>query len=299
MKPLYRQFASQEEIDRAYDVEASVPDFMAHARHFGDQSALARHRLKHRADIPYGPTLAEYLDIFPAAEKGAPVVLFLHGGYWRMLSAKDFSCVALGPVADGFCLVNVNYALCPAVTIDEIVRQARAALAWTFRNIEAHGGDPRRIVLAGHSAGAHLAAMCLAADWPGDYGLPAEIARGALLVSGLYDLRPLPFSFVQPALQLSWDQVMRNSPALAPARTDIPVTIAWGEAEPDEFRRQSADFLEAWRLAGNQGQALTLPDANHFAALYGMEAPDSTLCAALRNLAGLPPAPRRRAALAH
>ncbi|MEQ8349146.1 MAG: alpha/beta hydrolase [Sneathiellaceae bacterium] len=286
MKPLYRQFQTQAELDAAYDVEAAVPDFMAHARHFGDQSALARHRLKTRSDIPYGATLAEHLDIFPAAATGAPVVLFLHGGYWRMLSSKDFSCVALGIVPAGFCLVNVNYALCPAVTLDEIVRQARAALAWTWRNIANHGGDPRRIVLAGHSAGAQLAAMCLAADWPGEYGLPADIAKGALLLSGLYDLRPLPYSFVQPALQLTSDQVQRNSPALAPPRCDTPVTIAWGAAEPPEFRRQSADFLEAWRRAGNEGRALTLPEADHFTALYGLEEPGGALCGALRTLAG-------------
>ena len=146
---LYRQFSTQQEIDAEYDVEKSVPDFMVYARHFIEESKLARHRLKCELDVPYGATRDEHLDIFPAANRRAPILIFFHGGYWRMLSSKEFSCVALGPAPAGVTVVNVNYSLCPKVTIDEIVRQARAAVAWTYRHAEDFGGDRERIFVSG------------------------------------------------------------------------------------------------------------------------------------------------------
>lgn len=287
---------TQAELDAEYDVERSVPDFMVHARHFIDESKLARHRVNCRLDVAYGPTLDEHLDLFPARRGPAPVVVFFHGGYWRMLSSKDFSMAGLGPAALGAAVANVNYSLCPKVAIDEIVRQARAAVAWTHAHAADFGGDPDRIFVAGHSAGAHLAAMTLATDWAGDYGLPDDTIKGALLVSGLYDLRPLPYCFVQPALQLTADQVQRNSPMLSPPlRRDLPVIVSWGGAEPAEFRRQSEDFLTAWQRAGNPGEPLCQAEANHFTALYGMGDADSVLCRALARLMGLarPSAGRR------
>ncbi len=278
MSTLYRQFRTQAEIDAQYDVEQSVPDFTVHARHYVEQSRLARHRLRATLDVPYGPTLAETLDIFPAADPGAPVFVFIHGGYWRMLSSKDFSCVALGPVARGITTVVVNYALTPRVSIDEISRQARAAVAWVLRNIATHGGDPRRVVVGGHSAGGHLTAMCLQTPWRDDYGLPDDPLAGAVLVSGLYDLEPLRFSLMQPQIQLDDGVIRRNSPlfTVRPCRT--PALITWGGDEPDEFRRQSDDFLAAWTAAGNRAKRAPQQGCNHFDAIYGFEEPDSLLC---------------------
>ncbi len=274
---LYRDFTTQAEIDAQYDVERSVPDFTIYARHYVDESRLARHRLRAELDVHYGPTRDETLDIFPAAERGAPVFVFIHGGYWRMLTSKEFSCVALGLHPLGITTVVVNYALCPKVSLDEITRQARAAVAWVLRRIDRHGGDPERVVLGGHSAGGHLTAMCLQTDWAGDYGLPVDPLAGAVMVSGLYDLRPLRYSNMQPMLQFDDGIIQRNSPLFHVRRCATPALVTWGGLEPGEFQRQSDAFLEAWGAAGNRARRLPQSDRNHFDAIYGFEDPKSAL----------------------
>ena len=284
---LYRQFATQAQIDAQYDVEQSVPDFSIYARHYTDESRLARHRLRGELDVPYGPTREETLDIFPAAGRNAPVFVFIHGGYWRMLSSKEFSCVALGLHALGITTVVVNYALAPKVSIDEITRQARAAVAWVLRRIERHGGDPARVVVGGHSAGGHLTAMCLQTPWAEDYGLPEDPLAGAVMVSGLYDLQPLRFSLMQPQIQLDDGVIRRNSPMFAVRPCKTPALVTWGGDEPDEFRRQSDDFLGAWTAAGNRAKRVEQAGANHFTAIYGFEDPQSPLCQWIALAVGL------------
>ncbi len=279
---LYREFATQAELDVQYDVERSVPDFMVYARHFIDESKLARHRLKCELDVPYGPTRDEHLDIFPARERNAPVLIFIHGGYWRMLSSKEFSCVALGPVAAGVTLVNVNYALCPKVSVDEISRQARAAVAWTFRHAKDFGANPERVFVSGHSAGGQLTAMCMNTDWLGEYGLPEDTVKGGFAVSGVFDLRPIRYTLMQPALQLDDGVIQRNSPQLNPPRRQrAPLLLSVGGVEPAEFQRQTQEYMGTWQAAGNTAEFLPQPGKNHFDAIYGFEDPQSDLCRAL------------------
>lgn len=277
MPSLYRQFHHQAEIDAQYDVETSVPDFNVYARHFTEQSQLARHRLRAKLNVAFGPTLDETLDIFPATESNAPVFVFIHGGYWRMLSSKEFSCVALGLNQLGITTVVVNYSLAPKVSIDEISRQARAAVAWVLRHIDRYGGDPERVVVGGHSAGGHLTAMCLQTDWAGEYGLQQDPLRGAVMVSGLYDLRPLRFSNMQPMLQLDDGVIQRNSPLFHVKKSTTPALITWGGDEPNEFQRQSETYLERWKDVGNRAKKWAQPGANHFNAIYGFEDPKSAL----------------------
>ena len=148
-------------------------------------------------DVPYGPTLAETLDIFPADVPNAPVFVFLHGGYWRAFSSKEFSCVALGLQPLGITTVVVNYALCPAVTLDEITRQVRAAVAWTHRHIASLWWRPGAGRAGRALRGCHLTAMCLQTRWPEDYGLPPTRCR-CRLVSGIYDIAPLRYSICSP-----------------------------------------------------------------------------------------------------
>jgi arylformamidase len=287
MAALYRDFTTQAQIDAQYDVERSVPDFMVYARHYTDQSRLARHRLRCVLDVPFGPTRDETLDIFPAANPGAPVFVFIHGGYWRMLSSKEFSCVALGLHELGITTVVVNYALTPKVRIDEITRQARAAVAWVLRRIDRHGGDPGKVVVGGHSAGAHLTAMCLQTAWDEDYGLARDPLVGAVLVSGLYDLEPLRYSGMQPQIQLDDGVIRRNSPLFSVRACRTPALVTWGDDEPDEFRRQSDDFLSAWQAAGNRARRIAQAGANHFTAITGFEDGKSPLCQWVAQAAGL------------
>jgi len=282
---LYRDFESQAQIDAQYDTTRPVADPAAARQHFAERSAQARAQLRCVLDVPFGPTLAETLDIFPAADGApAPVFVFLHGGYWRANTSKEFSCVALGPQALGFCTVVVNYALCPQVSIDEIVRQCRASLAWVLRHIAAYGGDPARVVVGGHSAGGQLGAMCLQTRWARDYGLPDDPLRGALLVSGLYDLAPLRYSYLQPMIQLDEGLIARNSPAFAARRCASPMHLVWGGREQTEFERQSMLMHSAWLAAGNVAEQAALSGCDHFTVLHGLEDPQSDLCQRLRRL---------------
>ena len=275
---LYRNFTTQAEIDAQYDASAAVVDAAAYRRHWADQAKRARETLPCLLDVPYGPTLDETLDIFPAAEPNAPVWVFIHGGYWRALSSKDFSGVALGPHALGFTTVVVNYALCPVVTIDEIVRQVRASIAWVVRNIANHNGDAARIVLGGHSAGGHLTAMALQTRWAEHYGLPADPIAAAVLVSGVYDLHPLRYSYLQPAIQLDDGIIQRNSPVLTARATQTPLLVTWGANESAEFARQSTDFHNRWTADGGQSELLAQAGGDHFTAIHGFEDAASPLC---------------------
>ena len=277
MKALYRSFETQAQIDAQYNPALPLPDASAPGHHYARQAVSARATLRGELDVAYGPSLAETLDIFPADSPNAPVFVFLHGGYWRALSSKDFSGVALGLQPLGITTVVVNYALCPYVTIDEITRQARAAVVWTLRNIARFGGDPTRVALGGHSAGAHLTAMCLQTSWTDDYGLPMDPLASALLISGIYDIAPLRYSYLQAMIQLDDGVIRRNSPLFSVRPCKTPVRVHWGALETPEFARQSAGFHQAWRAVGNTGELSELAGADHYRAIHGLEDSSSIL----------------------
>ena len=153
---------SSEWHDRMYNNRALVPDFADHLRFWTEQSHAARESLRGLTDLSYGAGPNEKLDIFPASTPNAPVMVFLHGGYWRALDKSDHSFIAPSFTREGVCVVVPNYALCPVVTIPDIVMQMVKALAWVWRYIRQWGGDPSRIHVVGHSAGGHLAAMLMA-----------------------------------------------------------------------------------------------------------------------------------------
>lgn len=278
MRNLYRNFDSQAQIDAQYNPSLALSPDEQPMQHFDAQARRARSELRCVLDVPYGPTLEETLDIFPADVPNAPVFVFIHGGYWRALSSKDFSGVALGLHALGITTVVINYALCPFVSIDEITRQARSATAWVLRNIALHGGDPSRVAIGGHSAGAHLSAMCLQTQWARDYGLAQDPLAGAVVFSGLYDLAPLRYSYLQPMIQLDDGVVRRNSPAFSVRPSTTPLWVTWGEAESSEFARQSQVYHEAWEAAGGKSLLLEQPGANHFSVIHGLEDPHSAVC---------------------
>lgn len=283
---LYRNFATQEELDEQYDPALTVPNPGFYADLYERESDLLRSETEHELRVPYGPTLAEHLDLYPA-DDNAPVLFYVHGGYWRARTSREFGFVARGPASRGIATVVPDYALCPGVTIDEIVRQVRAALVWTYGNAGGFGGDPENIHVAGHSAGGHLVAMLLATDWEGEYGLPRDIIKGATAISGLYDLAPFPYTFLQPKLQLTWDQVTRNSPILHLPEGAPPLLVACGGEETDEFKRQSRDYLRAWRAKGLAGEELMLPGKNHYDVIDGFLDAESLLLSRILGRMGL------------
>lgn len=210
---LYAGFTSQDEIDAQYDVLGVEDDAdQLLADHFA-LSAETRSTFKAHLDVSYGPTRAEYLDIYPADRPDAPVLIFFHGGWWSIpISGPDHALCARGPVKRGVTTVIVNYALAPHVSIEEIVRQARAAVAWVFRNIAAYGGSEDKIIAVGHSAGGHIVGMLALTDWEQDYGLPAATLKAGLPLSGLFDLDIFRYSWLAPKLLLDAETVHRQSP---------------------------------------------------------------------------------------
>ena len=200
-----------------YNNRARIPEHPQIFERWRQASAVARAGSPTaRLNLRYGDQPDERLDLFPAARPGAPVLVFIHGGYWRSLSKDDHAFLAPALVAAGATVVIPGYSLCPAVTIEDIALQMVRALDWVWRNVEAHGGNPDRIVVAGHSAGGHLAAMLLCCRWRDRAAdLPLNLVHGALSISGLYDLEPLRHvPFLGDDLHLTPASVRRLSPGL-------------------------------------------------------------------------------------
>jgi arylformamidase len=278
---LYRDFTSQEEIDSEYDIENLVPNRLALIEGMAAESVRAREELDGVLDVAYGPTLDETMDIFPAARPGAPILVFIHGGYWRSFSQKEFSLVAKGPVARGITVAVINYSLCPKVTIPEITRQSRAAVAWMHREGLHYNGNPERLFVCGHSAGGQQAAMLAATDWAGEYGLPPDTIKGGVAISGIFDLAPLIYSWLQPKLLLNHEIIRRESPLFNIPSTAPPLLLSLGENESLEFHRQAAVFLDAWKANGLEAQLLIQTGKNHITSIEDLAQQDSSLCEAL------------------
>jgi arylformamidase len=283
-------------LDSMYNNRALVPDHADYFKRWGEDSRHARKSLACTLDQAYGDGAGESLDIFPAAaadgtpvpEGGAPVLVFIHGGYWRSLDKADHSFIAPAFTAAGACVVIPNYALCPAVTIPEISMQMVKALAWTWRNIADHGGNPRRITVVGHSAGGHLAAMLLACQWM-TYAidLPSDVFRSALSISGVFDLEPLRHTpFLKDSLQLTPEQVSKASPALLPRPRRKTLYSVAGGAESAEFLRQNRLIQEVWgRVTVPICGALA--GLNHFSILEALIEPSHRLHELALELLGL------------
>ena len=207
-------------LDRMYNNRLLVPGHGAHFARWAEESRKAREQLPCQLNLHYGDSPSETLDVFPAPEvqshNGAPVLVFIHGGYWRSLDKADHSFIAPTFTRADACVVVLNYALCPAVTIVQIVQQIAKALAWTWRHVAGFGGDPARITVAGHSAGGHLAAMLLANDWTAHaLDLPQALVKNALSISGLYDLEPIRHTPFLKDFNLTPEQVRQASPVEA------------------------------------------------------------------------------------
>ena len=284
---LYRNFETQAQLDTQYSPSKAGIDSPAYMNWYKTNSAKVREELPCQLNVPFGYTLTEHLDIFPTSQTHAPIMIFIHGGYWTMASSKEFSFVAKGMVSAGITTVVINYALCPKVTIDEIVRQTRAAITWVYQNAKSFGGDPNRIYVSGHSAGGHLTAMSMITKWENDYGLPNNLIKGGCVISGLFDLMPFPYTWLQPKIQLTWGEVLRNSPIRHIPETAGSLIVTYGEEESSEFHRQSQDFFNAWKSKGLQGKCLAQPGKNHFTAIDGFLSTNSLLCKAILTQMGI------------
>jgi len=267
-------------LDAQYNNRARVADALTLLARWATASAAARDGSpRKRLDLRYGDGPNETLDIFPAAQPNAPVLVFIHGGYWRTLDKSDFSFVAPAFVAEGVTVVVPNYALCPAVTIDEIALQTARALAWVWRHIGEHGGDRSRIAIAGHSAGGHLVAMLQSCRWKQlDDELPAQPSIGGLAISGLYDLEPIRRTpFLQGDLRITPATVARASPAFFPRpKAAGPMYAAVGADESEEFLRHNQLIRDVWGPTAVP-VCETIPGTNHFTVLESLVDPKGRL----------------------
>ena len=274
-------------LDAEYNMRALHPEHVQIGARWQTASALVQRLESWRGDVRYGPGENETLDIYPTPAANAPVLVFIHGGYWRSSDKSLHAFLAPSFTAEGALVVVPNYALCPAVGIEHIALQLTRALAWVHRHAALYGGDPSRIVVAGHSAGGHLAAMMLGCRWKDvDPSLPANLVSGALAISGLYDLEPLRHApFIRDDIRLAPASVRRLSPAFFP-RPRKPLVTAVGGDETAEFKRQSALIRDQWGPTSVPASE-TIPSANHFTILHNLADPNGRLHRHALGLLGL------------
>ena len=252
---------SQAELDHEYDMRIRCPHFAETFAAMDVHNTRMAEIYESRLDVPFGDHDLEKLDIWPG--RGAsPILLFIHGGYWRAFDKAMFRFVAERFVEAGSAVVLNNYDLCPRVTMDVITEQNRQALKWIYENAGEFGGDPGRIHVTGHSAGGHLTAMLLATDWT-SRGLPGDVVNGAVPLSGLFDLEPLRRSYLNADLNMNEDEARRNSPIHHLPERMPPTVIAVGGGETDEFRRQSRIYTDACRDAGFDVSYLEVGNHDH------------------------------------
>jgi arylformamidase len=274
----------QAALTREYNNRELVPDHPQYFARWQQASERARATMTCKRDLRFGDGPKETLDLFPARKGDGTCMMFIHGGYWRALDKADFSFLAPAWVDAGVSLAVVNYDLCPAVSIEEIVRQMLRASRWLWLNAEEHGMDQDRLYVSGHSAGGHLTAMMMAAVFPAfDARLPKDLFKGGLAISGIYDMRPLiGVDFLQPDLRLDEESAARLSPAFLPPATRAPLMTSVGGAESGEFRRQTRLLGERWKSVFSGDVAM--PGKNHFSVVDGLAEPASPLFRGARRL---------------
>jgi arylformamidase len=284
---VYRDF-DQKALDREYSARDTVsPDsFEATIKKYSELSAHARATLTCRLDVSYGAHPDSLVDIFPAG-RGAPILLFVHGGYWRMLSQKESAFMAPAFAGRGVTTVTVNYSLAPKASLDEIVRQCRAALAWTYRRAPDFGADPERIVICGSSAGGHLVGMLLSAGWHDEFKVPTNVVKGACALSGIFDLEPIRLAEPNSWIKLDRESAQRNSPIHhIPKSGGCPLIVSYGGNETAEFKRQTDEYAAAWRARGFKATHVEMNHTNHFDITLDLCSAGGKLTSAVLGLLG-------------
>jgi arylformamidase len=273
--------------DLLYNPRLTVEGYAAVFERWQREGERGRARLACYLDVPYGPARSETMDIFRARGVSRGLLMFIHGGYWRALDKRDFSFLASALTDAGITVAIPNYALCPAVQVRDIVMQMVQAGAWLHRNGANFGAPQASLHVVGHSAGGHLAAMLLACLWPVYAAdLPQKLVRGALSVSGLYDLREIvKVPTVNCDVRLTERSALPVSPAFLPPATDAPLTTAVGGDENEGFHLQNAIVVERWKRV--HAGTVACPGDNHFTVLDRLTQPDSALFRAVLRMMGI------------
>lgn len=273
-----------------YNARAAIPEHPAIFADWAERSAAVRRRDRVDLDLAYGDGGRETLDLYRSQAPDAPLVVYVHGGYWQWNDKSGYGFLAPPLLREGVAVAMVNYPLCPATPLGTIAASLRKALAWLWHGAHQLRFDRERMIVVGHSAGAHLAACAMTTDWPrldgpGDGPAPpADLVKGGLLISGLYDLRPLVHTSLNAALGLDEDSARAASPAFMEPRLQGPLEIAFGGLESREFIRQSRDFGAAWAARGVTVAEIDLPDRHHLSVLEDLATADGRLTGATLDL---------------
>ncbi len=274
------------ELEAGYNVRAAIPDHPAVFARWKQESADYRAQAGGRLDLSYGEGAAQTLDFFPAG-RGAPLQVFLHGGYWQAMDKADFSFIARTWNERGVSVAIPNYALCPVVSLDTIVAQMRRALNWLHGHASELEFDADRLQLSGHSAGGQLTAMLLATDWgrlcP---GLRAPAVHSAVSISGVFDLEPLRYTSINDRLGLDAAAAPRNSPLRMRPTLHVPLILAVGALESAAFHAQSDALAAEWRDALPAIRRIDLAGCNHLGAVEALGRAESPLFEAAHGLLG-------------
>lgn len=274
-----------DEHERQYNPQYACPDFARYRAMREPANLKAAAELVQHRDIAYGEHELHKLDIYPAPGEGPhPVQIYFHGGYWRTQDKANYAFIAGMLVQHGITAVVVNYELCPASTLDQVVESALAGVEWVCRNIARYGGDPRAISLSGHSAGAHLVAEVLATDWAAR-GIDPSSFIGAAAVSGIYDPEPAVHTTVNAQLNLTPEIIARRNVEKRPPLVHCPVVVQVGGDEPWQWIDQSFRYSHHLHRHGNQPEVQVLPNYNHFSIVLLSMQPESPVGGAMLRLA--------------
>ena len=253
------------ELEQQYNVARSRVDLEMLMRDWENRSEVYRISSNVEVDCQYGENERELLDIFHGSTDTGPILVFLHGGYWQRGEKSIYSLLAKPFGAAGINVIVVGYPLCPVVTMSEIFNSIQRAIIWLWENAEHYGLDSRRINLCGHSAGGHLATMALTTNWAAlAENVPDDIIKSAIPISGLYQLAPLRHTTIAGPLGLDDDETNNLSPASLQPVKNIPVLVALGGDETDEFHRQADHLVSNWSRCGITLEKHIEDGADHF-----------------------------------
>lgn len=276
----------RETLDRDYNARGTVAveRFETEMRRYRALSDAMREPWATHLDVVYDGESGQTIDIFGTGDGLRPAFVFIHGGYWRALSKWDSAFMAGMLARHGIASIAVDYRLAPDVTLAEIVREVRAAIAFLWKNGRAHGIDPDRLYVGGSSAGGHLTGALISAGWHDALGVPQDVVKGAMPISGLFHLAPIARSFVQDWLSLDEQAVRALSPAENLPRAGCPIVLAYADGEAPGFKRQSAEYHRLWRAAGFSSELMEIPDHNHFDVILDLANEDTALAQALLRM---------------
>ena len=281
---------TQAQLDAAYDQNAYAPNREQILARNAWNSERARARLGEPKRYAYGAAPIEGLDVYPTRRTGAPIHVLIHGGAWRASVAKNNAIAAELFVNAGVHYVVPDFAWVQDVggSLFPIVDQVRRAVAWVYRNATDFGGDPQRLYVSGFSSGAHLAGVLLTTDWAKDFGLPADLLKGGLCISGMFDLKPVRLSARSSYVAFTDEMEQALSSQRHLDKLSAPLVVAYGTFETPEFQRQSRDFAAAVRAAGKRVELLVGEGYNHFELYETFANPYGLIGRAALEQIGLP-----------